>query len=111
MPGLPTTPAASTFIDTLLSCRAYQPGNPANNNAAGFCDRRIDAQIRRALTLETTNRQAANALWARIDHEITDQAPWVAKTNHNFVALLSKRVGNYQYNPQIGMLIDQLWVR
>lgn len=108
---LPDYPAASTFINTLLSCGAYQPANPANNNAAGFCDRRIDAQIQRALTLETTNRQAANALWARIDRQITDQAPWVAKTNHNFVALLSKRVGNYQYNPQLGMLIDQLWVR
>ena len=107
----PDYPAASTFINALLSCRAYQPGNPANSNAAGFCDRRIDAQMQRALTLEATNRQAANALWARIDRQITDQAPWVAKTNHNFVALLSKRVGNYQYNPQLGMLIDQLWVR
>jgi len=27
------------------------------------------------------------------------------------VNFLSKRVGNYQYNPQQFMLIDQLWVR
>ena len=108
---LPDFPAASNFLKTLLSCRAYQPASPGNNNAAGFCNRRIDAQMERALALETTNRQAANALWARIDREITDQAPWVAKTNHNFVALVSKRVGNYQYNPQLGMLIDQIWVR
>jgi hypothetical protein len=27
------------------------------------------------------------------------------------VNFLSKRVGNYQYSPQNGMLIDQLWVR
>jgi hypothetical protein len=24
---------------------------------------------------------------------------------------LSKRVGNYQFSPSMGMLIDQLWVR
>ena len=108
---VPDYPAASTFIKTLLSCRAYEPRSSGNNNAAGFCNRRIDAQMERALALEATNRQTANALWARIDREITDQAPWVAKTNHNFVALLSRRAGNYQYNPQFGMLIDQLWVR
>jgi hypothetical protein len=25
--------------------------------------------------------------------------------------LVSRRVGNYQYNPQWGPLLDQLWVR
>jgi hypothetical protein len=24
---------------------------------------------------------------------------------------ISHRVGNYQYNPQLGVLLDQLWVR
>ena len=24
---------------------------------------------------------------------------------------ISQRVGNYQYNPQLGVLLDQLWVR
>jgi hypothetical protein len=24
---------------------------------------------------------------------------------------VSRRVGNYQYNPQWGILVDQLWVR
>jgi hypothetical protein len=24
---------------------------------------------------------------------------------------VSRRVGNYQYNPQLGVLLDQLWVR
>jgi hypothetical protein len=27
------------------------------------------------------------------------------------VNFLSKRAGNYQYSPENGMLIDQLWVR
>jgi hypothetical protein len=25
--------------------------------------------------------------------------------------VISTRVGNYQYNPQLGTLLDQLWVR
>jgi hypothetical protein len=25
--------------------------------------------------------------------------------------ILSKRVGNYQFSPTFGMLVDQLWVR
>jgi peptide/nickel transport system substrate-binding protein len=104
-------PAASNFINTLLSCGSFQPASPANLNAAGFCNPRIDAQIRRALELQATDQRAANALWAQIDREITDEAPWVATNNRNFVALLSKRAGNYQFSPQLGMIIDQLWVR
>ncbi|HEX6662611.1 MAG TPA: ABC transporter substrate-binding protein, partial [Gaiellaceae bacterium] len=104
-------PAASNFISTLLSCGSFERASPANLNTAGFCNRRIDAQIRRALELQGTDQRAANALWARIDRQITDQAPWVATNNRNFVALLSKRAGNYQFSPQLGMLIDQLWVR
>ena len=103
--------AASNFINTKLSCRSFKRANPGNLNTAGFCDQRIDAQIQRALKLQETDQRAANVLWARIDREITDQAPWVATNNRNFVALLSRRAGNYQFSPQLGMLIDQLWVR
>jgi hypothetical protein len=35
----------------------------------------------------------------------------VALVNPKVVDVLSKRVGNYQYSPPLGMLIDQLWVR
>jgi hypothetical protein len=27
------------------------------------------------------------------------------------VVFVSKRVGNYQHNPQAGVLLDQLWVK
>jgi peptide/nickel transport system substrate-binding protein len=50
-------------------------------------------------------------LWERIDRQIVDQAPWVPLENPEIVDVLSKRVGNYQYNPARGLLIDQLWVR
>jgi peptide/nickel transport system substrate-binding protein len=50
-------------------------------------------------------------LWAKIDRELTDQAPWVSLGNNVSVGIVSKRVGNYQYNPFWRMLIDQVWVR
>ena len=77
----------------------------------GFCDRRIDAQIERALALRTTDRAAANTLWARIDQEIVDQAVIVPVLNPNAFDFVSKRVGNYQYTQGTGGLRDQVWVR
>jgi peptide/nickel transport system substrate-binding protein len=67
-------------------------------------------RIERALTAQATDPEAARGLWERIDRQIVDQAPWVPLVNPKVVDVLSKRVGNYQYNPY-GVLIDQLWVR
>jgi len=50
-------------------------------------------------------------MWAAVDHELVDAAPWVPLYNLRGLELLSKRVGNYQFNPAYGSLIDQLWVR
>lgn len=83
----------------------------ANLNSAEFCDRSVDAQATRALTLRASSPDAAGALWARIDREIVDQAPWVPIYNPLSMVLLSPRVGNYQFDPDYQILIDQLWVR
>jgi peptide/nickel transport system substrate-binding protein len=104
-------PAASDFINVLLSCRSFRPASSENGNRAGFCDRKIDAQIDRALSLQASSPDTAGPLWAQIDHDLVDQAPWVPMTNPKAIDFVSKRVGGYQYNPQWGMLIDQLWVR
>ncbi|HEX9413770.1 MAG TPA: ABC transporter substrate-binding protein, partial [Ktedonobacterales bacterium] len=73
-------PAPSDFIDPLFTCRSFLPDNPANVNDSAFCNRRIDAQTTLALALEAANPDAAANLWARIDHEIVGQAPWVPST-------------------------------
>ena len=44
-------------------------------------------------------------------HQIADQAPWVPIYNPHSLVMLSARVGNYQFNPHLSVLIDQLWVR
>jgi peptide/nickel transport system substrate-binding protein len=97
-------PAASNFITTFFSCRSPL-------NWSEYCDRHIDAQIRRALELQTTDPYLANRLWARIDREIVDKATVVPLFTLKEVDIVSGRVGNYQYNPQWGVLLDQLWIR
>jgi ABC-type transport system substrate-binding protein len=76
-----------------------------------FCDRHIDAQIGHAVALETTDPYLANQLWAQVDREIVNQAPVVPLFTLKNVDIVSQRVGNYEYNPQWGVLVDQLWVR
>jgi peptide/nickel transport system substrate-binding protein len=94
-------PRASSFIE-FFSCKGY----------AHFCDPRIEALIRRARTLPTTDPYAANQLWARIDHAMVDRAAVVPLITHKTLELVSKRVKNYESSPYpTGVLLDQLWVK
>jgi peptide/nickel transport system substrate-binding protein len=105
-------PSAAGFLPPLLSCAAYDPTSPEmSSNLSGFCDHSIDAKMARATALQATNPPAATLLWKQIEHELLVQAPLVATDNRRSGDFLSKRVGNYQYNPQWGVLLSQLWVR
>ena len=104
-------PAPSGFFNAVLTCASFLPDDPGNSNDAEFCDPRIDRQIAQALTKQVTNPDAARGLWERIDRQTVDQAPWVPLVNPKAIDVLSRRVGNYQSSPPLGMLIDQLWVR
>ena len=104
-------PAASNFIELKLSCARFTPSTDYQDNAGGFCDRAIDREIGRALALQVQTPAQADELWARIDHELTDQAPWLATVNPATTDFVSRRVGNYQYHPLWGPLVDQMWVR
>ena len=82
-----------------------------NANYSGYCDRRTDAAIRRAKMLSATDPAAANRLWAAIDRRIVAAAPWVPLYSDRWNDVLSKRVGNYLFNPMLDFLIDQAWVK
>ncbi len=103
--------APAGFLPAVLTCGSYRKDPAQNTNASGFCDPAIDREIARADGLQVTNPQAASQLWAKVDHDLTDQAPWAAFANNSVVEVKSPRVGNYQVNPQMGTLLDQLWVR
>jgi len=104
-------PAASDFINTLLSCGAYIPNDDHSNNAAEFCNKSVDSTIKTALSQGATSTAAANQSWAKADQMITDQAPWLPMFNPKNIDFVSKRVGNYQFSPQWLFLLDQAWVQ
>ena len=104
-------PDPGAFLAQVFSCAAFLPGDPDNLNPGEFCDPRIDRQMRKAQAEQLSDPTASRALWQRVDREITDASSWVPLMVTKDVNFLSKRVGNYQYSPANGMLIDQLWVR
>jgi len=104
-------PTPSDFIDLLLSCKAFTPRDVNNFNVAEFCNKSIDAQIKHAYSLESSDPAVANQLWSRIDRELVDQAPWLPLYNERALTALSTRVGNYRYHPFWNIVLDQLWVR
>ena len=99
-------PAPSNFFTELLTCGTAYPAS----NLAAFCDPKIDREIDHASTL-ATGSQAAALAWSRIDHDVMQEAPWIPIASGTEVDLISRRVGNYQFNPVWGVLPDQLWVR
>jgi peptide/nickel transport system substrate-binding protein len=104
-------PAASDFLHILFGCESFHPGSDSSINIAGFCDHKIEAQMHRALKLEQTNEEAANALWASIDKQVTNQAPMATLFTPKHVDFVSKRVGNFVFSKQFYWLVDQSWVQ
>jgi peptide/nickel transport system substrate-binding protein len=104
-------PSASQILQAGFACQSFVPDSPGNSNWSEFCDHRLDTQINNALAAESNNSPATASLWAEADRTATDQAPAVPLTATSDIHLVSARVGNYQYNFQQGVLLDQLWVR
>jgi peptide/nickel transport system substrate-binding protein len=107
----PAYPAASQFFVDFQCPNRHPQAAPINLNPSGFCDPQLDVTIRDAFAAEETNSPTAIKLWARADQQITDQAPFVSFVTPSVNDLVSHRVGNYTYNAEFGVLIDQLWVR
>jgi peptide/nickel transport system substrate-binding protein len=104
-------PAASDFINVLLGCRSIHLGSNSSPNMGQFCEKPVEANIQRALTLGIEDQAAANQLWAKIDRQVTDRAPWVSLVNTKQVDFVSKRVKGFIFNPQWYFLLDQASVK
>ena len=108
-------PSANDAFST-FTCHAYTSSPTTNQNPAGFCDPTIDQRIKRARALQSTNPSAAAALWSSIDHQLTNDAPWVAMKLFLSEDFVSRRTGNYKYcwlagySGSAGACLDQLWV-
>lgn len=104
-------PAASDFINVLLSCGSFHPGSDASINISGFCDKGIDADINKNLITAVTDRTAANAEWAKLDQELTDQAPWATMFTPKQLDFVSARLKNFTFSEQFHMIYSQVWVQ
>ena len=105
-------PSSLEFFREQLSCGAFVPDDPGvNANTSEFCDPAIDAEIRHAAAVQVQDPPAAVALYQKLERDILRQAPLVPMYNGREVVFVARHVGNYEYNPQWGVLLDQLWVR
>jgi ABC-type transport system substrate-binding protein/class 3 adenylate cyclase len=103
-------PNPADFLDVLLSCRAFLPRNPSNPNTSEFCDPTMDRLARRAEAVQERDPAQGARLWQTADRKAVDLAPWVPLIKPVSIDVLSSRTGNYQWNPQWSVLLDQLWV-
>ena len=104
-------PAASDFLNILLGCDSFHPNSNSSPNIAEFCNKGIQANMDKAGKLGITDPAASNTLWAQVDHDVTDQAPWVSMFNPKYIDVLSDRVTGYQFSPQWYFLLDQASVK
>jgi peptide/nickel transport system substrate-binding protein len=58
-----------------------------------------------------TDPVGANNLWAQVDKEVTDQAPWVSMFNPKLLDFTSNRVKGFQFSPQWYFLLGQASVK
>jgi YVTN family beta-propeller protein len=105
-------PSATEFLPNIVSCAGFVPAAPnTNSNLSEFCDRSIDAQMAHASAVQAQDPPAATLLWQHVERSLASQAPYVPFYNERAVDFVSKRVGNYRYNPTSGALLSQLWVK
>jgi len=104
-------PAASDFLNVLLSCDSFHPGSDASINISGICDKELDERMHDALKLALTDQEGANAKWAEIDQAYINEAPWVPLFTPKHVDFVSKRLGNFTFSNQFYWLPALSWVK
>jgi peptide/nickel transport system substrate-binding protein len=92
------------------TCDSFRPNDPNNPNISEVCEPDVDQRFAKAVALQVTDPAAARDAWSELDRQITDLAPFIPVVVPESVDFLSKRVGNYQYNPTYGILLAQVWV-
>jgi peptide/nickel transport system substrate-binding protein len=104
-------PAASDFLHVLFGCDSFHPESDSSVNIAGFCDKKIDGDMKDALATGVTDDAAANKKWAQIDKEVTDAAAAAVLFTPKHVDFISKRVGNFMFNAQYYWVVTRSWVQ
>jgi peptide/nickel transport system substrate-binding protein len=104
-------PAPSDFLYVLLGCASFHPGSDSSVNIAGYCNKKIDTEMKQALKLGIEDPPGALKLWTKIDRELTDESPIATMLNPRQINFLSKRVGNFVWSAQFYMMFSKAWVQ
>jgi YVTN family beta-propeller protein len=105
-------PSAADFMPPQFSCAFSRASEQSESgNFSEFCDHAIDVKMARAATAQVHDPAAVTVLWQQVEQSLLAHAPVVPAYNRRNVDFVSKRAGNYQYNPQWGLLLDQAWVK
>jgi peptide/nickel transport system substrate-binding protein len=104
-------PAASDFLNVLLSCASFTPGSDASINISGYCNKDLDAKMQAALKLANTDQAAANAEWSKIDAAFMAEAPVAPLFNPKRVDFVSARLGGYTFSSSFQWLFANAWVK
>jgi peptide/nickel transport system substrate-binding protein len=104
-------PAASDFLNILFGCDSFHPGSDSSINIAGFCDKKIDVQMKHALKTALEDEAAANKEWTKIDKAVTEAAPMATLFTPKHIDFVSKRVGNFTFSKEFYWLVSQAWVK
>ncbi|HLY13082.1 MAG TPA: ABC transporter substrate-binding protein [Candidatus Limnocylindrales bacterium] len=108
-----SVPSASQTFPGVYTCPGFVSFD--ERYPQQLCDRIVDANVRQALEDEQSGdpnqRALANELWTKIDQEVVSDAPAVFAFNPWDVDFFSARVGHFQHQPVLNVLLDQLWVQ
>ena len=76
-----------------------------------FCNSEIDRRMRRALDLEQTDPYASVRAFEALDHDLVDLAPMIPYAAAVDLWLVSERVSNVEFSPQLRLIVSQVWLR
>ncbi len=102
-------PAASGYLEPLLSCR-YAETDTTGFNLSHFCDPALDALMQRAKSLQQSQPAKAAKLWQQADSRAVADAAFVPLSISQDIMFTSKDAQNYEYQPNFGVLWDQIWL-
>lgn len=80
---------------------------PFNNH--WVCDPQVDREVARGEA--ERNPRVLEGLIAKLDREIVDKAYWIPLDNPHFIDFFSTKIRNYQGDPELGLIADQVWLR
>ena len=104
-------PAPSDFLNVLLGCGSFHPGSDTSINISGYGNKKVNADMQKALQLGIEDPKAALKLWTKVDKATTDDAAQAVLFNPRLIDFVSKRVGNYIWSAQFYTLVGQVWVQ